>query len=236
MVFLHLTHDFVGAEFLMVIHKNRGTGKPLPIELSPYSLAPTRIGNGKMNAVFMQVVPKDTCGEMAQRIEKIVCHHLRLTACSAGEIHKHGVLVAVHMLRTNKGWRLCTFLVPIVEAFRNDGTNGNKSLDGRTFRHGLLNLLENVGFTRTDNSLHTGPLVTIYDVVLGKHVSGRNCHGTNLMQRQHGKPPLVMAFENQHHLIVVPNTELCQVGSNAVRFLLDVLKGKPKLFTLFVCP
>ena len=61
MVLLHLSEEGVGIELLMVEHKHRRTGKPLAIELTPYSLAPAGIGNCEMERTLVEVMPEDTC-------------------------------------------------------------------------------------------------------------------------------------------------------------------------------
>ena len=85
----------------MVEHEYCSTSKPLAIELTPDSLAPTSISHRQVQRTLVQVVPEDTSGQMAHGVEVVVSHHLRLTAGTRGEVHNHGVLVVI-----DEGWTL----------------------------------------------------------------------------------------------------------------------------------
>ena len=128
-VALYLAQNLVGGELLVVEHKNGGTGKPLSVHLAPYGLAPSRVGHGEMDAVFGQVVPEDSRGEMPQCIEETVGHHLRLAAGAAGEIHEHRVVVVVGHRGTDEGRSLVPLLMPVVEAFGLFGADAHQGLE-----------------------------------------------------------------------------------------------------------
>ena len=51
-VFLHLPQHVVGIEFLMIIDKHGGAGKPLTVELAPHCFSPAGVGYGEVDAVF----------------------------------------------------------------------------------------------------------------------------------------------------------------------------------------
>ena len=184
-VFFNLAQYLVGCEFLVVEYEYGSSGKPLSVHLSPYSLAPTGVGNCKVNAVLTEVVPIYTCGEMAHGIEEIMCHHLGFSACSAGEVHQHCIVVVVLLCRTHEGWCIVPLLVPVVETFCLLGPYADKSLESGTLGFRSFHLLHNIFLTGTDDSLHTGSVVAIYDVVGGEHVGGWYCHCPYLVQGEH---------------------------------------------------
>ena len=69
---LNFAQYLLGRKLLVVEHKHGGTRKPLSVKLAPYGLAPSRVGHGKVYAVFAQVVPEGTCYQVAQGIQKVV--------------------------------------------------------------------------------------------------------------------------------------------------------------------
>ena len=112
MIFLHLAKHGVGIELFMVEDEHHGTGKPLAVELSPDSLAPSRVSHGEVDAVFLEVMPEDACGEVAQGIEVVVSHHLRFSAGAAGEVHQQGIFIAVDICGLDKGRCLVNLFMP----------------------------------------------------------------------------------------------------------------------------
>ena len=72
----------------MIIYEYICSGNPLSVELSPHCFSPAGVGNGEMEAVFFQIVPETTGYDMPQWISEVVCNHLRLSGCSAGEVHQ----------------------------------------------------------------------------------------------------------------------------------------------------
>ena len=184
-------------------------------------------------------MPEHTRRKVAQGIKVIVCHHLRLTAGTTGEVHQHGVLVGVYKLRLNKLRSLAPLGLPIAEAL-GDGFamvgHGNESLHRRTLGHGLLDLLGHIGVVDTDDGLHAGSRVAVHDVMLGEHVCGGNHDGTDLMERQHDDPPLIPTLEDEHDGIVLANSQREQVRSRLVRLLLELCIGGSDLVALVVGP
>ena len=77
---LYLTKYLVGSELFMVEDKDCSTCKPLSVELPPYSLTPAGVSHGEMDAVFAEVVPINSCGEVSQSVEEVMRHHLRFAA------------------------------------------------------------------------------------------------------------------------------------------------------------
>ena len=186
MIFLYLSHYLLGGELLVVVNEDCCASKPLSVELTPYSLAPSCIGYGEVDAIGIEVVPEYTCGEMAQSIQMIVSHHLWFATCAAGEIHQHSIFVGVYMLRTTEDRSLRPLIVPAMEAIRNRCALLSirvycyEYLYRRTLVHRSDNLRCNIFVVHADDSLHACTVVAINDVVLGEHVGGRNSHSTNL--------------------------------------------------------
>ena len=117
-ILLYLTQYLVGGEFLVVEHKDCRTSEPLAVELAPYCLTPSCVSHGEVDAVFGKVVPINSCGEMSHRIKEVMGNHLRFAACSAGEIHEHGVVVVVGHSRAHKLRSVVPLLVPVVKTLR----------------------------------------------------------------------------------------------------------------------
>ena len=235
-ILLNLAHDLIRRKLLVIEDEDGGSGKPLSVELAPYSLAPTGIGYGKMDGILVEIVPIYTRGQMTERIEVIVCHHLWLACGSRCKVHQQGIFVRVYMLRTNERSTFVPFLHPVVETFRDIRTDTNQCLDSRTLWHCLINLLYHVIIAAADDSLHACCIVAVNDVVLGKHVGGRDGYSAQLVETEHGKPPLIVTLQNQHHLIIVTDTETLEVSSSLVALLLQVLVCKTDFFATFTCP
>ena len=85
-------------------------------------------------------------------------------------------------------------------------SDGDILLDCRTLVLGGLYLTDDIGIVDADDGLDGGTGVTVHDVVLCQHVSRRDDNGTDLTQGEHHHPPLVAAFQNEHHRVVLANT------------------------------
>ena len=165
----------------MVEDKHGGSGKPLSVHLAPYGLAPTRVGNGEVDAVFGKVVPKDSCCKVSQGIEKVVGHHLRLSACSAGEVHQHSIVVVVWHCGALKLRCIVPLAVPVVESFVLFWSNADKNIKRWAIGLRCSHLLHDVFLSGADYGLYACAVVSIYYVVSSEHVGGRNGHGSDLV-------------------------------------------------------
>ena len=118
----------------------------------------------------MQVMPEYTRCQMAHGVEVIVGHHLGFARGSAGEVHQHRIVVAVHEGGLHELRCLLPLTLPVVEALR-DGLAmicyGDILLHCRTILHRSLNLAHHIGIVYTDDSFHRGAGVTIDDIFLG---------------------------------------------------------------------
>ena len=192
----------------MVVDEHGGPGEPLAVELAPHGLAPSRVGHGEVDAVGGQVVPEDTRGEVAQGIEVVVGHHLGLSAGAAGEVDEHRVLALGHGL-----------------ALLAEGVDGHEHLHRGAVGHGGEYLAGDVLVVGADDGLDAGPLVAVYDVVLGEHVGGGYGHGAQLVEGEHAEPPLVVPLEDEHHLVAMAYAEALEVGGGAVGLVFQLREG-----------
>ena len=103
------------------------------------------------------------------------------------------LIIRVYMFRANERSTFVPFLHPVVETFRDIRTDTNQCLDSRTLWHCLINLLYHVIIAAADDSLHACCIVAVNDVVLGKHVGGRDVkappHRPVPAARWKGRPP-----------------------------------------------
>ena len=164
LIFLHLAQKRVSVEFLMVVDEHSGTGKPLPVELSPDGLAPSSISYGEMQRTLVQVVPEDARRQVAHGVEVVVRHHLRLAAGARSEVHQHCVIVLVDKGRTLELRSLLPFFFPVAESFHL--TQGNVLLHGGAFGYGQLDLSCDIVIVGTNNGFHRCPCVAVDDVML----------------------------------------------------------------------
>ena len=151
-------------------------------------------------------------------------HHFGLAARAAGEVHQHYVVVGVDVFWAHKLRCLGPLLVPVVEVLRHLGANAHEYLYARALWHGLGNLLQYVVLADAYYGFDVGPGVAVYNVVLGKHVRGRNGHCTYLVEGQHRNPEFIASFEYEHHHVALAYAQLHEVGGGAVALFLDVGK------------
>ena len=223
-VFLNLAQDFVGSKLLMVEYEHGSSGKPLSVHLSPYGLAPTCVCHGEVDAVFAEVVPIDTSGEMSHGIEEVVSHHLRFATRSTGEVHQHCVVVVVLIRRTHEGGSIVPLLVPVVETIGLLGTDAHKNLERGAIGLRACHLLHYIILAGADDGFHAGAVVAIYYVVGGEHVGCGNCNGTDLVQCKHRQPELIATLEYQHHHVALAYAQLLEISCGTVALLLDILE------------
>ena len=235
-VLLHLPQYLLRRKLLVVEDEDAGSGKPLAVELAPNGLAPSRVGYGEMDAVGREVVPENTGREMADSVEEVVCHHLRLARRARGEVENHGVAVGIHEARATECGSFPDFCMPVVEPFRHVGTNRDEQVYRRTLGHGLLHFAQNVRLAHADDGLHGGCIVAIDDVMAGEHVRSRNRHGPEFVQGKHRNPPFQSALLDEHHHVAAPDVKGMQVRCSLVALALEVGKGESALSALVVRP
>ena len=143
---------------------------------------------------------------MSQGIEVVVCHHLGIAACSAGEIHQHGVVVGVDMLGPHKGGCIFYLSIPVMEAFADDRSHAHEHIDGGALGHGSQDLTDDILLSHTDDAFYRGAVVTVNDIFLGEHMGGGDGDGANLTEGEHRNPPLQTALQDEHHHVAMADT------------------------------
>ena len=67
-------------------------------------------------------------------------------------------------------------------------------------------------------------------------MGGGNGHGTQLVQGEHGDPPLQTALQNEHHHIAMTDAQLLQVDCCLVAALLQVGESQANFLAFVVGP
>ena len=110
--------------------------------------------------------------------------------------------------------------------FRADADQGpHRTADTAAQVDGLDDMVQDVGFARTDDRADPRPFDAVDDVQAGQQVRRRNGDRPDLMQGQHADPPFVPAFEHQHDHIAFPDAEEAEIGCGPVREPFEVGKG-----------
>ena len=228
--------DVCGHELLVVVDEDRSAGDPLSIELAPDGFPPARVGDGEVEAVRMQVVPEGGRGDVAERVEEIVDHHLRFTRRAGGEVHERCVVVRVHACGANKGRGVLDALLEVVEPGRHLRAYADQRLERGGVGQCIRDVAEDLRFTGADDGLNVGRIGAIDDVFLRQQVSGRDSHRAELMQRNDGEPELVASLEDEHHFVAAANAERLEIGGGTIRSLLDLCKSEVDVLALIVRP
>ena len=77
-------------EAVEIVREDTGLHEPLPVVFAPDGLAPTRVGDGEVDAVGLHVVPMLGSDEVRNGVTRVVKHHLRITGRTRREVHEHG--------------------------------------------------------------------------------------------------------------------------------------------------
>ena len=117
MIILYLLQNGGRSKLFVIIYEYICSGNPLSVKFAPYSLSPAGIGNGKVQAVFRQVVPETTGDNVSQRISEVMGNHFRLTCGSAGEVHQRNVFIRIRMFRFHERCSILDAFVEIIESF-----------------------------------------------------------------------------------------------------------------------
>ena len=228
--------DVCGRELLVVVDEDRSAGDPLPVELAPDGFPPARVGDREVEAVRMQVVPEGGRGDVAERVEEIVDHHLRFTRRAGGEVHERCVVVRVHACGADKGRSVLNTLLEVVESGRHLWPYADQRLERGGVGQCVRDVAEDLRLTGADDGFNVGRIGAIDDIFLRQQVSGRDSHRAELMQRNDGEPELVASLEDEHHFVAAANAERLEIGGGTIRSLLDLCKGEVDVFAVIVCP
>ena len=223
-IVLYLCQNIGRSEFLVVVYKDVGSGYPLSVQLAPYGFTPARIGNGEVQAVFVQVVPEISGNDVPQRIREVVRHHFGFAGSAAGEVHQRNIVVAVGMLRSCERGGIGNAFVEVLKTFGYLRAYADQLLHTRRVGHGSCDVVGNDAFAGTDNHLDVCGIAAVYNIFLGKQVCGGDNDGSQLMQCDDAEPELIAAFQNEHYHIAVADAETLEIGSRHVRIAFHVGK------------
>ena len=90
-VFLYHFEYVCRDKFIEVVDKDIGSGNPLSVEFSPHGFSPAGVGQGKVQALFVEIVPVRPGNDVSQRIGEVVSHHLGVSGGTRGEVEQGGV-------------------------------------------------------------------------------------------------------------------------------------------------
>ena len=116
------------------------------------------------------------------------------------------------------------------------GAHAHEDFHRGALGHGLKDLVHHVVVSSADDGLDTGTIVAVNDVVLGEHVGCGDGNSPQFVQGQHAEPPLVVAFQDEHHLVSPADAQLLVVGCRLVALLFQVSKREALLLAAVACP
>ena len=209
---------------VVVVDKDCGLAYPLAIHLAPHCLAPACVCHSKMETALAHLLPEVCSGDVPQGVQVVVGHHLRMAGGARCEVDK-GDIAVLGDSRAVKGSCSCNTFVkagPALPLCIHD----NQVLDGRRLSHSLLYMLWNIVLIHSHNHLDLGRIVSEYDVLGCEHVGCWNSYSPDLVQGQHGEPPLVAPLEDEHDHVSLAYSKGLEEGCCLVHILLHLGKGE----------
>ena len=140
------------------------------------------------------------------------------------------------MFRTYKRSGSFHTLMEIFKALRIFRTDTHQAFYRRRIRHGRQNMFCDDRFTGSHNHLDTGSLTTIHNIFLCQQVCSRDDHCSQLVQSNDRKPEFIPAFQNQHDLISMTDSQTLEIGGGHVSIFLQVRIRKLYMCSFVVCP
>ena len=236
MIILNLLQHLTRSKLLMVVHEHIGTGYHLPVQFSPHRFSPAGIGNGKVQTVFMQIVPVTSGRDMSKRVSKVVRHHFRFAGSSRSKVHQRDILIRIYLFRTDKRSGLLYAFAKILEPLRNARTGAHHLLHGGRFGQRIFNVLQNNFLACRNNHLNACRIATVYNVFLCQQMCSGNSHSPQLMQSNNGIPKLIPAFQDQHHHISFSYPQALEIGSRPVCIFFQIRIGILAMFAFIIRP
>ena len=90
-VLLDHIEDLHGFEFLVLVYEYSCLHHPLTVERTPDGLSPSGVTDGVMDTFGVDLMPVLGSHQMTESVEVSVEDHLRVTRCTGGEVHDHGL-------------------------------------------------------------------------------------------------------------------------------------------------
>ncbi|KAF5033160.1 hypothetical protein DSECCO2_609650 [anaerobic digester metagenome] len=198
--------------------EDHGPGHPLAVELAPHGLAPAGVGHGQVHVAGLQVVPVDAGRHVAQGVAVGVLHHLGHAGGAGGEKDEQGVLAARGVADAGEGIRGGGADGFVVEPARGHGGLAHVDEDFERRAGGAGGLHARDHGILGDDALDAGVVDAEVDVVGGEQVGRRHGHGPELVQGEHGHPPLHAAVEDDHDAVAFFEPRVLEGIGQAGRF------------------
>ena len=100
----------------------------------------------------------------------------------------------------------------------------------------LVDVAQHEFVTSSHDGLDSRSFHTIDDVLLRQQERGRNGHGTNFVQGQHGEPELVAAFHDEHDEIPLADAQGAEIAHHLVGLAAYVGEGESAFDAFVVAP
>ena len=224
----------VRVEAVKIVHKKRRPAQPLTIEFAPAALRPAAIRRGKVDGVFIQIVPEAPGDDVPQRIGEAMRHHLGHARGARGEVHQHDVVVRVGP-RGQSG-RVARFLH---QAGKIQETLARPAQAGRghaALLRGGKRVLAHFVLTHADHQLRLRSGDAVSNVLLLQLRGGRNLDAAQLHQAQRDRPVFPAALEQQDHHIALFQPQRLERVRGLVGKAAEIAKGEDALFLRVVRP
>ncbi len=189
------------------MHEDRAAADPLAVEFAPSRLRPAGIRHRVVQSAIAHVLPELGRHNVAQRIRKIVRHHLRLPGGARRKIDQHGVVIACGRFA---GWPLPTSIRRLhsrgkIEPPLPPALQPHFERPQRLLRSGVINRGLQGGIGDRQHQPDARPLKTVFQIVFRQHVRGRYANRAQLMQPQQRMPKFQPPLQNQQHRIAFAN-------------------------------
>ena len=194
LVFRKKRQQVGGFESFKVINEHRALAHPLSVKLAPERFAPTRIGYGEMQAVFLAAVPVSRGYEMTERVSMLVFCHFGIARRAGGKEHKRRFVAARIILRLFVMRRIKpVFGVEIAPAFGR-AVHGELDSQFAVFFICVVHDLRNAVFRGTDDSVYASGVEAVNVVVFFQLTRRGNRYRADFVKRDHTEPELIMTL------------------------------------------
>ena len=225
-------------EFIHVVGENDRAADPLSVDLAPAELGPAGVRNAHVQLVFLHALPVLRRDDVAERVRKIVLHHLRHASCAGGEVHEHDVVPARRLIvgraleHVGKPLELIVQREPALAVVDDHDLvlqGGDVALCG-------FDLLDDKRVVDADDRLHRSGVAAVNDVLFRELQRARDQDGAELMQRRRADPVFPAAAQDQHDDGSLADADASEKVRRAVRKLFDIGEGEDPLVVVVVAP
>ena len=216
-------------EAVKVVDEQRRFAQPLAVELAPHGFSPAGVRYGEMQAVGINLMPIAGGDEMAQGVFEGMNGDLGIAAGAGGKEHQHGIVAAGGVRRTVKvaGEHL-VFGVKGLPAFL-FAVDHHLDHGLAILGDGPVGLRRHRAVRRAHHGGHARGLEAISNVLFQQLVGRQDHDGSQLVQSVDDEPELIMALEDQHHLVALFDADGLEIVGGASAFPLDLIEGEAAL-------